>query len=302
MKMLTRRRWYEILEGGESSDAYHRWVAQFFTILVLLNIAAVIAESVPSLYLPYAIWFHQFEVFSVVIFTTEYALRIWVAPEREHLSPTAERKRYIFSFYGLVDFFAILPFYAQLLFPGIDLRVLRVLRLLRVLKLSHYSSAIEDLFEAVRGERRSFMATLYILLIAILLASSLMYFAEHEAQPEKFATIPHSIYWAVITLTTVGYGDVSPVTPLGQALSLLTAFMGVCTVAMLTGIVASSFANQMARRRVIFEEELRASYADGVLDESEQAVLDALQEKFDLTDEQVAQLTQKVQEDFKRRS
>ena len=129
-----------------------------------------------------------------------------------------------------------------------------------------------------------------------------MYFAEHEAQPEKFATIPHSIYWAVITLTTVGYGDVSPVTPLGQALSLLTAFMGVCTVAMLTGIVASSFANQMARRRVIFEEELRASYADGVLDESEQAVLDALQEKFDLTDEQVAQLTQKVQEDFKRRS
>jgi len=302
MKMLTRCRWYEILEAGESSDAYHRWVAQFFTILVLLNIAAVIAESVPSLYLPYAIWFHQFEVFSVVIFTVEYALRVWVAPEREHLSPTAERKRYIFSSHGLVDFFAILPFYAQLLFPGVDLRVLRVLRLLRVLKLSHYSSAIEDLFEAVRGERRSFMATLYILLIAILLSSSLMYFAEHEAQPEKFATIPHSIYWAVITLTTVGYGDVSPVTPLGQALSLLTAFMGVCTVAMLTGIVASSFANQMARRRVIFEEELRASYADGVLDESEQAVLDALQEKFDLTDEQVAQLTQKVQEDFKRRS
>jgi voltage-gated potassium channel len=300
--MLTRRRLYEILEKGEDTDAYSLWVDRFFTLLVLLNIAAVIAESVPSIFLEYEAWFHQFEVFSVVVFTAEYALRLWTAPERLQLSPAGERKRYVLSFYGWVDFFAILPFYLQLVFPGADLRVLRVLRLIRVLKLSHYSSAIEDLFEAIRAEKRSFIATLYILLIVILLSSSLMYFAEHDAQPEKFATIPHSIYWAVITLTTVGYGDVSPVTPIGQALSLFTAFMGVCTVAMLTGIVASSFANQMARRRVIYEEELRAAYSDGVLDDSEQAILDTLQDKFDLTDEQVAQLTRKVQQDIQRRS
>jgi len=300
--MLTRRRLYEILEKGEDTDAYSLWVDRSFTLLVLLNIAAVIAESVPSIFLEYEAWFHQFEVLSVVVFTAEYALRLWTAPERLQLSPAGERKRYVLSFYGLVDFFAILPFYLQLVFPGADLRVLRVLRLIRVLKLSHYSSAIEDLFEAIRAEKRSFIATLYILLIVILLSSSLMYFAEHDAQPEKFATIPHSIYWAVITLTTVGYGDVSPVTPIGQALSLFTAFMGVCTVAMLTGIVASSFANQMARRRVIYEEELRAAYSDGVLDDSEQAILDTLQDKFDLTDEQVAQLTRKVQQDIQRRS
>ncbi len=300
--MLTRRRLYELLEKGDDSDVYSLWIDRFFTLLVLFNIAAVIAESVPTLYQQYGSWFHQFEVFSVVVFTAEYALRLWTVAERAELSPGAERKRYALSFYGLVDFLAILPFYLQLLFPGADLRVLRVLRLIRVLKLSHYSSAIEDLFEAVRAEKRSFIATLYILLIVILLSSSLMYFAEHDAQPEKFATIPHSIYWAVITLTTVGYGDVSPVTPVGQVLSLFTAFMGVCTVAMLTGIVASSFANQMARRRVIYEEELRSAYSDGVLDDSEQAILDALQEKFDLTNEQVAQLTRKVKDDFQNPS
>ncbi len=300
--MLTRRRLYELLEKGDDSDVYSLWIDRFFTLLVLFNIAAVIAESVPTLYQHYGSWFHQFEVFSVVVFTAEYALRLWTVPERAELSPMAERKRYALSFHGLVDFLAILPFYLQLLFPGADLRVLRVLRLIRVLKLSHYSSAIEDLFEAIRAEKRSFIATLYILLIVILLSSSLMFFAEHDAQPEKFATIPHSIYWAVITLTTVGYGDVSPVTPIGQVLSLFTAFMGVCTVAMLTGIVASSFANQMARRRVIYEEELRSAYADGVLDDSERAILDALQEKFDLTDEQVAQLTRKVKDDIQKPS
>jgi len=292
--MLGRLRIFKILEKGDEDDAVSVWTDRFLTLLVLLNIAAVICESVPSLFAAFNEEFALFERISIIIFTVEYLLRVWSAPERGRLTPMQERKRYVLGFHGLVDFFAIIPFYLQLLLPGLDLRVLRVLRLIRVLKLSHYSSAIEDLFEAIRAEKRSFIATLYLLLIVILLTSSLMYFAENEAQPEKFATIPHSIYWAVITLTTVGYGDVSPVTPLGQALSLFTAFMGVCIVAMLTGIVASSFANQMARRRVIYEEELRSAYSDGVLDSSEQAVLDALQERFDLTDEQVNFLTAKV--------
>jgi len=292
--MLGRLRIFKILEKGDEDDAVSVWTDRFLTLLVLLNIAAVICESVPNLFAAFNEEFALFERISIIIFTVEYLLRVWSAPERGRLTPMQERKRYVLGFHGLVDFFAIIPFYLQLLFPGLDLRVLRVLRLIRVLKLSHYSSAIEDLFEAIRAEKRSFIATLYLLLIVILLTSSLMYFAENEAQPEKFATIPHSIYWAVITLTTVGYGDVSPVTPLGQALSLFTAFMGVCIVAMLTGIVASSFANQMARRRVIYEEELRSAYSDGVLDSSEQAVLDALQERFDLTDEQVNFLTAKV--------
>lgn len=293
--MISKVRLYQILEKGEEHDRASLWMDRFLTALVLLNITAVIIESVPSIDRVYGNLLFIFEATSVGIFTLEYVARIWCAPARQQLSPNAERKQYILSFHGLVDLVAVLPFYLQILLPGADLRVLRVLRLLRVLKLSHYSSAIEDLYEAIRAERRSFLATLYILLIVILLSASLMYFAENDAQPEKFATIPHSIYWAVITLTTVGYGDVSPVTPIGQALSLITAFLGVCTVAMLTGIVASSFANQITRRRVIFEQELRNAYADGVLDEEEIRILNALKEKFDLSDEQVASLTAKVQ-------
>jgi voltage-gated potassium channel len=193
-----------------------------------------------------------------------------------------------------VDFLATAPFYLQWLFPGLDMRVLRTLRLIRVLKLSHYSSAIEDLFSAIRSEARAFYATLYILLIAILLSSSLMYFAETEHQPEKFASIPDAMYWAIITLTTVGYGDVSPVTWIGKIISVITAFLGVCTVAMLTGIVASAFSNQLARRKVIFETELREAMADGELSEQEQRQLESLKLEFNLSDDQVQALMAKV--------
>ena len=121
-----------------------------------------------------------------------------------------------------------------------------------------------------------------------------MYFAENEHQPDKFASIPDAIYWAVITLTTVGYGDVSPVTWVGKAISIVTAFMGVCTVAMLTGIVASAFSNQLARRKVIFEAELREAMSDGVLSEQERRQLESLKTEFNLSDEQVQALMAKV--------
>lgn len=188
------------------------------------------------------------------------------------------------SFYGIVDVLATLPYYLQFFLPGLDLRVLRVLRFIRVFKLSHYSTAIEDLFEALRQEKRSFIAALYLLLIAILLTSTLTYFAEHHAQPDKFSSIPDAMYWAIITLTTVGYGDVSPITWMGKILSIVTALMGVSTVAVLTGIVASSFANQMARRRVIFEAQLRESLADGRINPTEAKEIERLRQLFSMSE------------------
>ena len=154
---------------------------------------------------------------------------------------------------------------------GVDLRWLRVLRLVRLLKISHYSSALEDLFSAIYQERRSFLAALYLMGIALFLSSSLMYLAEYDAQPEKFASIPQTMWWALITLTTVGYGDVYPITPLGQAIGAFTALLGVCTVALLTGIVASAFSNQMASREAIFEAEIASALSDGVVTDDEQA-------------------------------
>tara|TARA_B100000700_G_C14501768_1_gene604425 strand:+ start:47 stop:568 length:522 start_codon:yes stop_codon:yes gene_type:complete len=165
---------------------------------------------------------------------------------------------------------------------------------MRVFKLSHYSTALEDLFSAIYQERRSFVAACYLLLLALVLTSSIMFYAETEYQPEKFSSIPSAMYWALITLTTVGYGDVSPVTTIGKVISIFTAFLGVSIVAMLTGIVASAFSNQVARKKVIFEDEVRKAMADGVIDDEEQRLLDNLSDEFGLSSEQTQQLLDQV--------
>jgi voltage-gated potassium channel len=287
----------QILDKGDESDLPSLWCDRLITFLVLTNVCAVVLESVPSILLQYEAELALFEAVSVALFTFEYLLRVWSDGARyspEEGGAARGRKEYAFGFYGLVDLLAILPFYLQILMPGADLRVLRVLRLLRILKLSHYSSALEDLAAAVRSEARSFWAALYLLLIVTLLTSSLMYFAENAAQPEKFGSIPDALYWSLITLTTVGYGDVTPVTAIGKVLSVLTAFMGVCTVAMLTGIVSSAFANQMARRKAIYESELREALADGEISDEEARRLEAIRLEFNLPEEQIRAIAERV--------
>ena len=220
-------------------------------------------------------------------------MRIWscaAAPDGKHRGAAAKRIGYIFSFTGIIDLLAILPSIIPLLLGGVDLRWLRVLRLVRLLKISHYSSALEDLFSAVYEERRSFAAALYLMAIALFLSSSLMYLAEYEVQPENFSSIPATMWWSLITLTTVGYGDVSPITPLGQIIGAFTALMGVCTVALLTGIVASAFSSQMGRREAIFEAEIKAAMSDGVVTSDERDHIEALRERFNIPEEHAKQI------------
>jgi voltage-gated potassium channel len=126
--------------------------------------------------------------------------------------------------------------------------------------------------------------------IALFLSSSLMYLAEYEVQPENFSSIPATMWWSLITLTTVGYGDVSPITPLGQIIGAFTALMGVCTVALLTGIVASAFSSQMARREAIFEAEITAAVSDGVVTSDERDHIEALRERFNIPEEHAKQI------------
>ena len=166
-----------------------------------------------------------------------------------------------------------------------DLRWLRVLRLLRLLKISNYSSALEDFFSAIKADWRSFSAALYLMLIALFLSSALMYLAEHDIQPEKFSSIPETMWWGLITLTTVGYGDVSPMTPIGKIIGAFTAIMGVCTVALLTGIVASAFANQRAQKAAILEAEINQALSDGVISEEEAKKIEQLRKELNLSPE-----------------
>jgi len=294
----------EILEPGRSGDWASKVCDYFIAALVILNILAVTLESVSDFSVNYARQFYFVESFSVVIFAVEYLTRVWASAAKHDAGGRilgSVRLGYIFSFSGLIDLVSILPFYLQALFPGLDLRVLRTLRLLRIFKLSNYNTAIEDLFSAIYEERKSFFAAFYLLVIAFVLTSSLIYFAEHRAQPDKFSSIPDAMYWSLITLTTVGYGDVSPVTWIGKVISVITALMGVSVVALITGIIANAFSNQIARRKLIFEDQIREAMEDGVVDAIETRSLEELRKEFGLSKQQADALMRHVQREKKDR-
>jgi len=283
----------EILEGSPKQplSRYTEWL---ISAVVLINCSAVILDSVPEIHAVYKDFFHELEFWSVMFFTTEYLMRVWSLGAKHADNSWKGRREYMFSGFGLIDFFATMPYYLQVFFPLLDLRILRVLRLLRILKLSKYNSALQDLFSAVYSERRAFGSAAFLLTIATIVSASLMHFAEGHAQPEQFGTIPHSIYWAIVTITS-GYGNVEPVTKGGEVVALLTGFLGVCMAAIMTGIVASAFANQMSRKKSSFQAQLRQVMADGVVSEAEKESLKRLQLQFRLSDKEVQTMMEQAQ-------
>ena len=282
----------EVLEGSPKHTA-SRYVEWVITVVVLLNCSAVILDSVPEVHAEFKEFFHELEFWSVMFFTVEYILRVWTLGAKYVESSWKGRAEYMFSPFGLVDFFATMPHYLHMFMPGLDLRILRVLRLLRILKLSKYNTALQDLFHAVYSERQAFGSAVFLLTIATVVSASLMHFAEGHEQPEFFGTIPHSIYWAIVTITS-GYGNVEPMTKSGEAIALITGFLGVCMAAIMTGIVASAFSNQVARKKAAFEAQLREVFADGNMSEEEQATLKRLQAHYRLSDEQVEAMLQRA--------
>ena len=288
----------EILEGSPS-QALSKYVEWLITVVVVVNCSAVILDSVPAIHAQHKAFFHELEFWSVMFFSLEYVLRVWSLGAKHTDSAWRGRRGYIFSPFGLVDFFATMPYYLHVFFPTLDLRILRVLRLLRILKLSKYNSALQDLFSAVYSERRAFGSAAFLLLIATIVAASLMHFVEGHAQPEHFGTIPHAIYWAIVTITS-GYGNIEPMTKGGEVVALLTGFLGVCMAAILTGIVASAFANQLARKKSAYQAQLRQVLADGVVSDAERDTLKRLQAQFRLSDKEVQTMLDQAQGKLKQ--
>lgn len=284
-----RRRIYRILNYKQSKDLKASLVFSWvLTLMVLANVVAIVLESVPSIDHHYQLAFDAFDSFSIAFFSLEYLLRVWTAAEDHrprHGSAFARRRRYMLSFHGLVDLVAILPFFMQSLIPGLDLRFLRVIRVLRILKLSHYSSALEDLIGAIYAERNSFISALYLLALSILITSCLIYYAEHHVQPDRFGTIPDAMWWSIVTITTLGYGDAVPVTGYGKVLGALTALSGVFTVALLTGIVASAFTTRLRRQEIEFVTEVEEVLKDGQLTAKETRTIEHLRHEFGITEE-----------------
>lgn len=295
----AQNRCRELLQYAKHGDRGSKNVDYFLATLVIINIIAIALESVAPIYASYGNLLDGIETVSIVVFSIEYLLRIWSAPQLKGHSLSfagslKQRWAYIRSFNGLIDLVSILPYYVQAFFPYIDLRILRAFRLLRILKLSNYNSALEDFFEAIIEERKSFYAALYLFIIVFIVSSSLMYFAEHRVHPDGFKSIPGSMYWSLITLTTVGYGDITPITVAGKVIASAAAICGVVVVALITGIVVSSFNAQMERRRLIFEDQVQKFLLDGILDRSEEAALEALRKEFGMSKRRSDELVQQV--------
>ncbi len=244
---------YEILEQGLGGSVAAAWVTRFLLILILVNLVSVALESVPAYEADYGQWFDLIEYFSLFVFTLEYALRLWTAPEHgplRHLHPMRARLNYAFSLAGLTDLIAVAPFWFVLFVPD-SLRVLVVFRIVRFLKIARYSPAMRALLEVLYRERRALFGCLIVLLGTALVSATLMYLAERNVQPDKLGTIPEALWWAIVTLGTVGYGDVVPITGFGRMVATVTIFLGLIMIALPVGIIATAFSEQIHRRDFI---------------------------------------------------
>lgn len=256
-----KRKIFELIdEKGINKSKWNRWFDGFIVSLIVLSIIAIILESHESLNQKFSSIFRIFEIFTVFIFTIEYLLRVWTAD----LKYATERKvsariKFIFSAYGLIDLLAILPFFLPFVFK-FDLRfirILRVFRLLRVFKLNRYTKALK-LVGSVCNEKRSELAvTAFVTIILILMSSTVMYYVENEVQPDKFPNIVSTFWWSIATLTTIGYGDVVPVTGWGKLISGIIALLGIGLVAMPTGIISAAFIEKVGEEK---EEESDYKY------------------------------------------
>jgi len=283
-----RDRLLEILDKGRADDTVSKICDYFLSILIILNLVSICLESIDSIDLAYGHLLYIFEIFSLVIFTTEYFLRIWVAASNSEVANSIleRRLKYIFSLTGLIDLIAILPGILQFVGVGLDLRWLRIMRLIRLLKISHYTSAFDDLFEVLIEERKPLAATLYLLLVAIFFSSSCLYLIEGDVQ-SAFVSIPESMWWSVVTLTTVGYGDVSPITPLGKFIGALTSIIGVLTVAMMTGIVSSAFTSKLSSKREALRYEIAEALDDGIISGEEMEEIESIARSMNLSSKEL---------------
>ena len=286
-----RRNVSQLIEFNASASTSSRFMDFAMVVLIIANVAAIMLESVASIEAQYASQFWYFEVFSIAVFTIEYLLRVWSCPdikEGKYEDSFKGRLKYMCSIPALIDLAAIAPFYLSL-FVVMDLRFLRVFRVFRIFKLTRYSNAMTMLLRVFREESSSFFAAFSILAIVLITAASGIYLLEHEVQPEAFGSIPAAMWWATSTLTTVGYGDVTPITPLGKVFGGLITIVGMGMVALPAGILASGFSAQLKQNRSVYRHKLIESLHDGVIDANEKKHLDLLRRELGIT-EQEAQL------------
>ena len=282
---------YQNLHDDDYQSTFSRYLNYFLIILIVGNVFAVLLESVNDIYQDYQFYFDVFENLSIWIFSTEYLLRFWsIAEKKPEQSAWKQRLQWMRSGGAMIDLLAILPAYLNF-FVHLDLRFLRVLRLFRLLKLTRYFVSLQILLRVIQREKGSFQAVIFILIIMIVMTASAIYVVENKAQPEAFSSIPQAMWWAVVTLTTVGYGDVTPVTSLGRILGAFITILGVGLAALPAGILASGLANELNQRNQRLEQEFRELLQSKGLDIlHDQAELEKLRQRVGLPKEQMHEI------------
>jgi len=259
-------------------------------VIIILNVSAVILETVDSIYIRWVYLFDLFESISLIIFILEYLTRLWVAPENPGV---ASRLAWIRSPIAIIDLITIIPAILYLIFP-LDLRILRTFRMMRLLKLTRYSSALNMLLAVFEEEAGAFFAGFFILMLMLIFAASGAWLAEHNAQPDKFGSIPEAMWWAVATLTTVGYGDVTPITVAGKIFGAMITIIGIGMAALPAGIIASGLNEQFRHRRFNLQKEFKKALEDGIISQAEEDEIEALRKKLGLSRRVAADIREKI--------
>jgi voltage-gated potassium channel len=249
----VKLRVYQILTDPPEGDRVGGAFSTFIFVLIAVNVLATVLETVRSLGEPYAHVFYAVEVFSVAVFSIEYVLRLWSCTSAEEFRhPVRGRVKVATQIMPVVDLLAILPFYLQVLIPGLDLRFVRALRLFRIFRVfraGRLAEAIRILTAVLRSRREEILASFVVIMIVVVLAANVMYLLEHHAQPEVFSSVPAAMWWAIVTVTTIGYGDVVPHTAVGRFMGGVMALLGIVMLALPVGVLGSGFVEEVERRR-----------------------------------------------------
>ncbi|QKM64331.1 hypothetical protein DCO17_03215 [Polynucleobacter tropicus] len=287
---------YALVNETPTSGELHHLFDFMIVVWVIISVLCVILESVQSVNYYLHSEFVILDIMAVAVFSTEYLMRIYSCPEDpRYKSWLMGRLKNATSPTSIIDLLAILPFYLEsLLHHLFDLRFLRVFRLMRLLKLARYSGATQSLFVVIKREWPVMKASAFIMILLVMLAACLGYLFEHEAQPDKFENIPQSIYWAVVTLASVGYGDISPITPAGRAMTIVLALLGIGIFAIPAAILSSALSDQLRIEREKMMNELYHMLEDGVISAEEQELIEAEAKRLHLSKSELDRLLEKA--------
>ena len=291
-----RQKVHALVWPSEYGGQLHHYCDTFIVIWVVVSVLAVILESVETIEFALQLEFIVLDTVAVTVFTVEYLMRVYSAVEQPGFRrPIAGRLRFAKTPGALIDLLAILPFFLEVVLHHlVDLRFLRVFRLMRLLKLTRYTGATKTLGRVIRREWPVLGASAFVMLLLVVLTASLGYLFEHDAQPDKFENIPQSIYWAVVTLASVGYGDISPVTPMGRAMTIVLALLGIGIFAIPAALLSSAFTDQLRIERETLQNELFDMLADGRISEEEQEIIQAEAKRLHLSQDEIDRLIEKA--------